>query len=225
MKDANIGALELALHELGSLADDFVFVGGATVGLYITDKAVPSVRATSDVDCVVEVASRREYHTLEAKLKKLGFSPSMDGPQCRFTKGSLILDVMPTDEEILGFSNRWYRPGIESSQTKRLPSGAKISVFDEFHFLASKLEAFKGRGKGDFYASHDLEDIVAVLDGQIDFEKVVGNAGTEIRSYLKTEFNLLLTNSSFREAVEGHIADRSNAPERCRVVLQRMNLF
>jgi len=34
------------------------------------------------------------------------------------------------------------------------------------YFLATKLEAFDGRGKGDYLSSHDIEDIVAVLDGR-----------------------------------------------------------
>jgi len=33
------------------------------------------------------------------------------------------------------------------------------------YFLATKFAAFDGRGKGDYMASHDLEDIVAVVDG------------------------------------------------------------
>jgi hypothetical protein len=31
--------------------------------------------------------------------------------------------------------------------------------------LATKIEAFKGRGEGDFPASRDLADIIALVDG------------------------------------------------------------
>lgn len=32
--------------------------------------------------------------------------------------------------------------------------------------IATKIEAFKGRGRGDFFASHDLEDLIFVMDGR-----------------------------------------------------------
>lgn len=64
MEDPNIGILEVVVKQLGELADDLIFVGGATVGLYITDKAVPKVRFTVDVDCIVEVVGRKEYYEL-----------------------------------------------------------------------------------------------------------------------------------------------------------------
>jgi hypothetical protein len=34
------------------------------------------------------------------------------------------------------------------------------------YFLACKLAAFRSRGEGDYLMSHDMEDIVAVLDGR-----------------------------------------------------------
>jgi hypothetical protein len=42
--------LELAAHILGPLTDEMVFVGGATIHLWISDEAAPAVRATDDVD-------------------------------------------------------------------------------------------------------------------------------------------------------------------------------
>lgn len=34
------------------------------------------------------------------------------------------------------------------------------------YFCATKLEAFGGRGKNDYLASHDLEDLITVVDGR-----------------------------------------------------------
>lgn len=52
---------------------------------------------------------------------------------------------MPTDERILGFSNRWYKPAMENAQSVQLASNLTIRVVTAPLFLGTKLEAFKGR--------------------------------------------------------------------------------
>ena len=47
--------LELAASCLGDLTDEVVFLGGASVSLWISDPAAPPVRATNDVDVVLAV--------------------------------------------------------------------------------------------------------------------------------------------------------------------------
>ena len=79
--------------------------------------------------------------------------------------GRVKLDVMPTNEKILGFSNRWYEDAIHHASTKTLPSGIEIRVVNPVYFIATKFEAFAGRGKGDFF-NHDLEDIVFVMENR-----------------------------------------------------------
>ncbi|WP_156785488.1 MULTISPECIES: hypothetical protein [Cyanophyceae] len=36
----------------------------------------------------------------------------LDAPLCRWLYQDLIVDIMPCDAKILGFSNRWYQAGI-----------------------------------------------------------------------------------------------------------------
>ncbi len=93
---------------LGDLKDRVVFLGGAATSLLITDPALPHIRTTFDVDVIVEVASRMEYYRLEDALRERGFTQSVDSesPVCRWSFQDVVVDVMPTDEEILGFANR-----------------------------------------------------------------------------------------------------------------------
>jgi predicted nucleotidyltransferase len=49
-----------------------------------------------------------------------------------------------------------------------LPGGPSVRVITAPSFLATKLEAFRGRGKMDYQASHDLEDFVAIIEGRED---------------------------------------------------------
>src|SRR5260221_10778552 len=74
------------------------------------DPAAAAVRPTLDVDAIVAIASYAEFTLLENRLRELGFRESRaeGAPICRWLHGDLILDLMPTDASILGFSNRWY---------------------------------------------------------------------------------------------------------------------
>lgn len=97
MEDPNIIVLEIMVKNLEELVDRFVFVGGATVGIYIDDKAVPKIRSTIDIDCVVEVSHLSKFYVISERLRQLGFVEGFSEQViCRFKKGALILDVMAT---------------------------------------------------------------------------------------------------------------------------------
>lgn len=150
---ANVALLELAAQQLDEIVNEIAFVGGATVALLMTDAAAPDVRPTIDVDVIVEIGKQGDYYKLADRLRKKGFNEDVsDGaPLCRFRGHGLVLDVMPTDPDILGFSNRWYPYALRDAQLVLLPSGRSISVIPAVHFIATKLEAFAGRGNGDFF--------------------------------------------------------------------------
>ena len=59
------------------------------------------------------------------------------------------LDVMPTDRSVLGFSNRWYTPALRSAVTV-LVDDLELRAVTAPYFIGTKLEAFRGRGEGDF---------------------------------------------------------------------------
>lgn len=119
---SNLEMLRVAAENLGDLKDELVFVGGCTTELFITDEGAAEPRQTKDVDAIVEASSYTEYINFSEKLKAIGFNEdtSEDAPLCRWVKGITILDVMPFDEESLGFTNRWYRPALETAEKSRI---------------------------------------------------------------------------------------------------------
>lgn len=106
--DPNLALLESIAAALGPLRDRFVFVGGCTTGMLVTDVAAAPVRATRDVDVIVEVLTLADYHALERELEKAGFSHnrSPEAPICRWIVGTGVLDVMPTEVTISKTSSR-----------------------------------------------------------------------------------------------------------------------
>lgn len=207
IQNPNLEILMLAVDQLGELADQMVFVGGCATGLLITDLAAPPIRVTRDVDAIVQVASRADYYQLSEALRSQGFSEDMsdDAPICRWVADNVILDVMPLDTEILGFGNEWYSSASENAEVIALPNGKKISMVSAPYFLITKLEAFDGRGEGDYVMSHDIEDIVAVLDGRPGIVEEVKQSDRTLVKELSMRFNKLLDDRRFVDAVSGHM--------------------
>jgi len=224
LNDPNIEMLQIVAAGLGSLVDDVVFLGGCATGLLVTDAASPPPRETKDVDVIVEVTTMHDYHDLSEKLRKQGFREDTDdeAPICRWVYGSVIVDVMPTSEDILGFSNKWYPEALQAANTLPLPNGVEIQMVSAPHFLATKLEAFYGRGNGDYMASHDLEDLIAVLDGRASIVDEVQESSESLRAYLSVEFHALLDNDDFQDALPGHVPPDAASQARVRLIQDRM---
>lgn len=221
-QNPNIEILELVVARLGALADEMVFLGGCATGLLITDKAAPPIRATQDVDAIVQVVSPGEYYQLAEKLRGRGFQEdtSDDAPICRWVADRVILDVMPTETKILGFGNEWYQPAMEHAEGVELPSGRQIRMVSAPYFLITKLEAFDGRGGGDYLMSHDIEDIVAVLDGRKEIVEEVHASEPELLQALTERFTDLREDRRFIDAVSGHIPPDETSQARVVMVLE-----
>lgn len=217
--------LELAADALGELLEEVVFVGGATVTLWITDPGAPPIRSTKDVDVVVEVTSRRGFREFERRLRARGFSEDQEGGViCRWRhRGGLILDAMPSDPSILGFANQWQGAGIPHAAERQLPSGAVIRAVSPPYLLATKLEAFKGRGERDFLASHDFDDIFALVDGREEVVDELASASADVRDYLSSEVAAMLSDPRFADALFGMLRpDRASQARAETVVLPRL---
>ena len=104
------------VHEhLRRLGIDVVYVGGATIGLYLDAFGASKARPTKDVDCIVPIDARSDYVQFESRLRDAKIYPSTDegDPLCRWKIGGIKVDIMPFDEGILGFTNRFYRVGYD----------------------------------------------------------------------------------------------------------------
>ncbi|MGD8912460.1 MAG: hypothetical protein PVJ68_06940, partial [Candidatus Thiodiazotropha sp.] len=104
VSNPNIVLLERAVAQLEPLVDEMVFVVGCATGLLLTDTAAPPIRTTQDVDVLTEVATYGEYYRLSEKLREQGFSEDQTpgAPICRWVGAGVLLDVMPTNPDILG---------------------------------------------------------------------------------------------------------------------------
>lgn len=219
-RDPNIAAVELVANALGTLTEDLVLVGGCAVGLLITDPAGPPIRATQDVDLVAEVASLGDYYKLTEQLRGRGFQEKGD-IICRWCKGHLIVDVMPTEENILGFSNRWYPLAIQEAHPYQLSNSSSIKVISAPLFVATKLESFNGRGGGD-YGHHDIEDIVNLVDGRPELPSEIEKTSDSAREFIQQELDDLLADANFVDQLQWHLHPDVASQGRLPLIIERL---
>lgn len=221
---ANLDALERVAKRLGVLRKEVVFVGGAVTELLITEEGAPAPRMTADIDAIAEVTTTAEYYGFLERLRALGFveDRSEDAPMCRWLMDGVKVDLMPPDAGILGFSNRWYPETIATATTVRLPHGTEVRVAGAACFLATKLEAFAGRGKGDFATSHDMEDLIAVVDGRPEVPEDVRSSPPSIRAFLCRRIGEFLETDAFLECVTGHLPSDEASQQRVGIVFDRL---
>jgi predicted nucleotidyltransferase len=219
-QDVNLIAVQLVAEALGDLRAELVLVGGCAVGLLITDEARPPIRATDDVDLVAEVSSRQEYYALSDRLRARGFTEDGD-VICRWAKGRLLLDVMPTDEGILGFSNRWYEEAVRTSSNVDLPNGLQVRVASAPLLIATKLDSFHSRANGD-YAHHDMEDIVSLVDGRPELASEIESSSDALRSFIKEEIEDLLLDPLFLDRIPWLLANDEASQQRVPLVVERL---
>ncbi|MBK9385475.1 MAG: hypothetical protein IPN34_11760 [Planctomycetes bacterium] len=216
--DPNREALLAVARALAEMREEVVFVGGAVVGMLLSDPAAARPRSTDDVDTIVEV---RSYVALQQNLRprliERGFRESSeeDDPTCRWKLGRVKIDVMPTREVDQGPTNRWYSSAFAHASRIELEAGLEIRVIDAAHFLATKLEAFRSPARAhhdDVFASHDLEDVIVVIDGRREVLEELPRAPAELRMFLSGELERLLGDPHFAEALPGILQEEERAP-------------
>jgi predicted nucleotidyltransferase len=210
------GMIEAVARALGEeILSDVAFVGGCTTGLLVSDEITKEgIRFTDDVDLIVNVVGYTGWSTFQERLKNKGFSVSLeDDVICRMRLGELKVDFMPDDEAILGFSNRWYRQALDTAQEYQLTDDIVIRLLTAPYFVATKLEAYKGRGNNDPLASHDMEDILNIVDGRPELADEIEAAQPEVCLYIAEEIAELLEHDMTDYAIQGVVmgdADRAD---------------
>lgn len=200
---------------LGGLLNEVVFVGGQMVPFFITDRGLHRLRPTDDVDVIVECRTRHAYHEFAQRLHTLGFrlDQSPGAPICRYrTADDLVLDAMPLDGDILGFSNRWYPLVMDTAVSVDLTGGIMIRAAHPVALLATKWEAFQDRGSDDPFGSHDLEDLLMFIAGRAELANELHPLTPDVRAFIADSARMLRAAPWFDEVLEGTFPDAQRLP-------------
>ena len=218
--------MRIVARKLQPFDTPFAFVGGAVMCLLVDHPELTQFRRTKDVDVVVEIATYAAFSILEEKLRRAGFQhdTSADAPIVRWVMDGCKVDVMPQDSSSLGMNTRWFPEALRLAESKYLGDGCSARCVTPPIFIATKFEAHNDRGKDDIYLSHDLEDIVTLIDGRASIVEDVNNltlTAPAARRFIIGECGKLVGNPYFPEAVLEHLPRMEGAKERAAIVLER----
>ncbi len=201
---SNLNRLKVIAAGLGDLCRDVVFVGGSVAELYADDPAATDIRPTMDVDCVIELATYGSLQEFEGRLRRQGFENDIEsGVICRWKYKGETVDIMPDDGEIFGFTNRWYRPGFQHRVGYQFPDGMSVQILPPLYYIATKLEAIRGRGGEDLRFSHDFEDLIYVLNNCQNITSLFDNEDNQsLVEYISSWASKILKRQNCHEEVE-----------------------
>lgn len=203
------------------LVQEVVFVGGCTTGLLITDDFTKEqIRYTDDVDLIVDVVGYPAWVNLQRQLSKHGFRIDMGQEVlCRMLLGELKVDFMPMDEKAIGYTNKWYKGAVERAQNYQLSDDLIIKLVTPEYFIATKLEAYLGRGNGDCLSSHDIEDLLCIFDGREEIVEEINHAPTDLKDYISDQLTSLLDDDNFQYVIQSLT---NSDPDREALIFERL---
>ncbi len=206
MSEPNIGAMRTVANRLDRLDLKYAFVGGAIVQLLVDEPGLSPARPTDDVDVIIEILTSERYSDLEVRIRQLGFEHDTreNTPLCRWVLGALTVDIMPTEGANIGLNTTWFAEALATA-TELEVAHTRLRLISPVAFIATKYVAFLDRGESDYYASHDLEDLITVIDGRANIVREIEDPPQSLRSYVVASIKALWETPSFQEALSGHL--------------------
>lgn len=217
----NLGVVAEVAEALKEIKETIVFVGGAVVSLYTDDPAADEIRPTQDIDLTLNIINLGHWEAFQEQLSQLGFYPDPYGHSiCSYRYKDIPVDIMATEDGPFGPSNRWYKIGFENLQVVKVKN-QMIKIFSAPCYLATKFEAYNDRGT-DYRTSHDIEDIVYVLDNRIQIVEDIKYDDYRIREFIKNQFNSIIQKGLLSEMLLAHIHPLM-VEERMMIVEEKIN--
>jgi predicted nucleotidyltransferase len=209
---------------LGPLVEDVVFIGGAVAPLLQTAPPFPRVRPTKDVDGVVASAGCADAGRLQALLRARGFREDIAGGHAQkwIAPDGTPFDLVPAGAHFGGSGNPWDAEAIATAVRRELEPGLTIRHASATGFLALKWAAFRDRGRTDPMASHDLEDILALIASRPGVADEVRAAPGGVRRFVEEWAGWLVEHEYRDDLLAAHLNNATDVAATMRTVLDRL---
>ncbi|RFC55013.1 nucleotidyl transferase AbiEii/AbiGii toxin family protein [Brumimicrobium aurantiacum] len=200
----NIAVVAEVAEALQHIKRNMVFVGGAVVSLYTDDPAADEIRPTQDIDMTLNIINLSHWEEVQTQLGALGFYPDPFGHAiCSYKYKDIPVDIMATEDGPLGPANSWYKIGFENLWSAKAKA-QDIKILSAPCYLATKFEAFNNRGI-DYRTSHDIEDIIYVLDNRINIVEEISKDDNRITNFIKEQLQNIIDKGLLTEVLMAHI--------------------
>ena len=223
MPEVDIGALRLVASHLDAAGLHYAFTGGSVVNLLLDNPDMSTARPTKDVDVIVELLTGKRYSDIEAVLREAKFihDDSEGAPICRWKLNKLVVDIMPTEGKLIGLNTAWFQEALETAEEIEY-AHTRLRVVSPIGLLVTKYLTFTERGKSDYYASHDLEDFLTIVDGRERIVEEIDASHADMRKYLIEAFRLLLKQDEFNDALPGYLPPDSASQARLPILRKKL---
>ena len=200
-------------RKLQGVRFQYAFIGGAVLSLLVDDPEADSIRVTKDVDVVMNIRTRAEFHDADEILLQMGFRhDTREGaPICRWICDGVTVDVLPMRGDVLGWDSKWFEEALGAT-VPIVRDSRSLNVISAPYFVALKLEAFEGRGHRDFILSSDFEDVICLFNGRASIVEEIASCEA-LRGALALKFAEYMNSPDLEDAVEGFV-QTENDPER-----------
>ena len=202
----------------------YAFLGGSVLSLLVTDKSVDAIRVTKDVDVMVDVKNRHEFHAAERLLESRGFKhDTREGaPICRWIYNGVTVDILPIRENVLGWRSKWFGEALSAAKTADC-GGRQVNIVSPPYFVALKIEAFEERGRRDFLCNTDFEDIICLFNGRDSIvEEIAGDEN--LAEPLARKFAEYLKSPELEDAIDGFVQTETETAKRKAAIISRFKL-
>ena len=200
----NIAVVAEVAEALKDVKDQMVFVGGAVVSLYTDDPAADEIRPTQDIDMTLNIVNLSHWEKVQEQLAALGFHPDPFGHAiCSYKYKDIPVDIISTGEGPIGSTNRWFKIGFNNLWMAKAKE-QELKILSAPCFLATKFEAFNDRGS-DYRSSHDMEDIIYVLDNRMGIVEEIEKDDPRIANFIKEQLQKIISKGMMQEVLIAHI--------------------
>ena len=219
--DAIIESIAKLNDALADAPFNFAFLGGSVLSLLVTDKTADAIRVTKDVDIMVDIKNRREFHAAERLLESRGFRHDTrdDAPICRWIYNDVTVDILPIREDVLGWRSKWFGEALLAAKTADC-GGRQVNVVSPPYFVALKLEAFEERGRREFLYSTDFEDVICLFNGRASIVEEIA-ADEQLAQVLGWKFREYLNAPELEDAVDGFVQTETDPSARKAAIMAR----
>jgi predicted nucleotidyltransferase len=194
--------------ELGELREQVVFIGGAIAPLLQVAPPFAAARPTSDVDGITASTSYGNAYEIEQALRAKGFRQTLGDTHHAhrwLAPSGIPLDLVPAGQHLGASGSRWDAIAVETSVEIELSPGLVIRHANAPAFLALKWSAYHDRGRHDPPASHDLEDIIALVASRPNVPAEVAASHCDVRAFLREQAAQLIGDPSFADILAAHL--------------------
>lgn len=218
----HIDRLKKLAEELGDeLRKDMVLLGGMLVPFYITEANEELPRPTKDTDLIVPEMSYADFiETYDKQMRAHGFRQGdIDDPICRWRKDDLVVDLLMVNSPQMG-SNLWYEAAIQNAAPLNIDGSLSWRAISPAYLLMTKLEAYIGRGIHDPESSHDLEDIITLINGRPELQHELPLLKPAEQAFTKTTLSDLLLHPDWQFILQCHLTPQNF--DRAAIIQQRL---